>query len=291
VKLPGAPAAPDHAPGALERLAATRLFVLDLDGTVYLSERVFPWTLPFLEAVRAGGRDYLFLTNNSSRGAADYVRKLARLGIPAEPRQVFTSGQATVELLAREGAGRRVYVLGTPELVAEFERGGFQVDERDPDWLVMGFDTTLTYAKLERFCALLREGRRYIATHPDLVCPTERGPIPDIGGTLALAEAVTGRRPERVVGKPNPGILEAASLRTGVPLEQVAMVGDRLYTDVRGGLEAGCLAILVLSGETSRADLPASPFQPHLVVENLGVLNELLERYAKNLPHPGPGLD
>jgi HAD superfamily hydrolase (TIGR01450 family) len=272
----GPAAAPGHAPEALRRLATTRLFVLDLDGTVYLGNRVFPWTLPFLEAVRASGRDYLFLTNNSSRGAADYVRKLATLGIPAEPRQVFTSGQATVELLAREGTGRRVYVLGTPELVAEFERGGFQVDERDPDWLVMGFDTTLTYAKLERFCALLREGRRFVATHPDLVCPTERGPIPDIGGTLALAEAVTGRRPERIVGKPNPGILQAVSLRTGVPLEHLAMVGDRLYTDVRGGLDAGCLAVLVLSGETTCADLDSARFRPHLVVENLSELKDLL---------------
>ena len=259
------------------RLADTRLFVLDMDGTIYLGSRVFPWTLPFLERVRATGRDYLFLTNNSSRGAADYVAKLARLGIPAEPRHVLTSGQATAELLRAElGAGARVWLLGTDELLAEFSRAGFVLDPDDPQAVVLGFDTTLTYAKLDRFCRLVRQGRPYLATHPDLVCPTETGPIPDAGGFLALIEAVTGRRPERVVGKPNPGILQAAARRAGVPCERLAVVGDRLYTDVAGGLAVGALSILVLSGETVAADVPSSPHQPSWVVENLSEITREL---------------
>jgi HAD superfamily hydrolase (TIGR01450 family) len=257
----------------LERLATTRLFVLDMDGTIYLGPRLFPWTLPFLARVVATGRDYLFLTNNSSRGASDYVAKLARLGVPAEPRHVFTSGQATAELLATElGAGGRVWALGTDELLAEFSRAGLVLDPVDPQVIVLGFDTTLTYAKLDRFCRLVREGRPYLATHPDLVCPTEAGPIPDAGGFLALIEAVTGRRPERVIGKPNPGILHAASRRTGVPCEHLAVIGDRLYTDVAGGLAVGALSILVLSGESTRDDVAASPHQPDWAVADLSVI-------------------
>lgn len=257
-------------PHVRERLAATRLFVLDMDGTIYLGSRLFPWTLPFLERVVATGRDYLFLTNNSSKGAADYVAKLARLGVPAEERHVFTSGQATAELLRAElGAGGRVWLLGTDELLAEFSRAGLVLDPVDPQVVVLGFDTTLTYQKLDRFCRLVREGRPYLATHPDLVCPTEAGPIPDVGGFLALVEAVTGRRPERIIGKPNPGILHAVSRRTGVPCEHLAVIGDRLYTDVAGGLAVGALSILVLSGETCADDVAASPHQPAWVVTDL----------------------
>ena len=260
-----------------ERLATTRLFVLDMDGTIYLGSRLFPWTLPFLQRVAATGREHLFLTNNSSRGSADYVAKLRRLGVPTEDRHVFTSGQATAELLAAElGPGGRVWALGTDELLAELERAGLVIDPDDPQVAVLGFDTTLTYAKLDRFCRLVREGRRYLATHPDLVCPTEAGPIPDAGGFLALVEAVTGRRPERVIGKPNPGILQAASRRTGVPCDRMAVVGDRLYTDIAGGLAVGALSILVLSGETTRADLASSPHQPSWVVEDLAEITKEL---------------
>jgi HAD superfamily hydrolase (TIGR01450 family) len=265
-------------PEIRERLGRTRLFVLDMDGTIYLGQRLFPWTLPFLERVAATGRDYLFLTNNSSRGASDYVTKLARLGVPAQPRHVFTSGQATAELLVSElGAGARVWALGTDELLAEFSRAGLVLDPIDPQVIVLGFDTTLTYAKLDRFCRLVREGRPYLATHPDLVCPTEAGPIPDAGGFLALIEAVTGRRPERVIGKPNPEILRAASRRTGVPCEQLAVIGDRLYTDVAGGLAVGALSILVLSGESTRDDVATSPHRPDWVVADLGVITEELQ--------------
>lgn len=260
-----------------ERLASTRLFVLDMDGTIYLGQRLFPWTLPFLQRVAATGRQHLFLTNNSSKGSADYVAKLRRLGVPADDGHVFTSGQATAELLAAElGPGGRVWALGTDELLTELAQTGLVVDPDDPQVVVLGFDTTLTYAKLDRFCRLVREGRRYLATHPDLVCPTEAGPIPDAGGFLALVEAVTGRRPEQVIGKPNPGILHAVARRTGVPCGQMAVIGDRLYTDVAGGLAVGALAVLVLSGETTRADLAGSPHRPGWVVDDLSEITREL---------------
>jgi NagD protein len=261
---------------AREILAPIRQFVLDMDGTIYLGDELFPWTKPFLDAVEATGRDYLFLTNNSSRGAEDYVRKLARLGLPIPSRRMMTSGQATADLLRREPDLSRLWVMGTDELLAEFSRAGFELDPTDPQAVVMGFDTSLTYAKLELFCRLVREGRRYVATHPDFVCPTPRGPIPDIGGTIALVDAVCGRKPDLVVGKPNPGILEAASQRSGVPLGEIAVVGDRLYTDILGARDAGCVSVLVLSGEATRDDLATSEVQPDLVVSDLAELQRYL---------------
>lgn len=261
---------------AKELLAPVRQFVLDMDGTIYLGDELFPWTTPFLERVEETGRDYLFLTNNSSRGAADYVRKLARLGLPIPSRRMMTSGQATAELLGTEPGLERIWVMGTDELLAEFSRAGFVLDPSDPQLVVMGFDTSLTYAKLELICRLIREGRRYVATHPDFVCPTPRGPIPDIGGTIALVDAVTGRKPDLIVGKPNPGILEAVAVRTGIPLQATAVIGDRLYTDIQGARDAGCISILVLSGEASREDLLTSDIQPDLVVEDLAELQGYL---------------
>ena len=259
-----------------DSLADIELFVLDMDGTIYLGERLFPWTLPFLERVRATGRRFRFMTNNSSKSGLDYVGKLRRLGVPVDDDAVYTSGQAATEWLARRGDVRRVHLMGTPALEAEFTRAGFELVDEAPDWLVMGFDTTLTYAKLERFAALARAGVPYLATHPDFVCPTERGPIPDIGGTIALMEAVTGRRPDPVIGKPSPAIFRVMSEASGVPLSRMAVIGDRLYTDMAGARAAGALAILVLSGEATRADLEGSETRPDRVIQDLSELTTAL---------------
>jgi HAD superfamily hydrolase (TIGR01450 family) len=259
-----------------DRLADVELFVLDMDGTIYLGERLFPWTLPFLERVRESGRRFRFMTNNSSKSGLDYVAKLRRLGVPVDDDAVYTSGQAATEWLARRGDVRRVHIMGTPALEAEFRRAGFELVDEAPDWLVMGFDDTLTYAKLERFAALARAGVPYLATHPDLVCPTERGPVPDIGGTIAFMEAVAGRRPDPVIGKPSPAIFRILSEASGVPLSRVAVIGDRLYTDIAGARAAGALAILVLSGEAAAADLEGAEARPDLVIQDLSELTPCL---------------
>ena len=199
-------------------LARIRLFLLDMDGTFYLGRHLLPGALEFMDALAQAGLDFLFLTNNSSKDAGAYAEKLDGLGLPVGPEKILTSGEASVRLLRTRQPEARVYLLGTPSLEGEFRRGGIELVEEDPDLVVLGFDTTLTYRKLERACTFIRRGAGFMATHPDLNCPTEEGFIPDAGAMIALIEASTGVRPE-IIGKPRPAIVEAAVAKTGVPAE------------------------------------------------------------------------
>lgn len=235
-------------------LEQVRCFLLDLDGTFYVGGRLLPGSRPFMAALARTGRDYLFVTNNSSQHAGHYADKLARMGFPVPQVKVFTSGEATALYLQRRYPGARLYVVGTPALEEEMRRHGFELSQEIPDAAdvaVLGFDTTLTYQKMRRLCDLARQGLPYVATHPDFNCPVEGGYIPDIGAMIAFVRASTGRDPE-VIGKPQAEMARAAMARTGLEPHQLAMVGDRLYTDIAMGKGAGILSILVLSGETSR---------------------------------------
>ncbi|MCQ2446535.1 MAG: HAD-IIA family hydrolase [Clostridia bacterium] len=230
------------------------LFLLDMDGTIYLGNDLFPETPGFLEAVRRKGARYVFLTNNSSKNKQSYVEKLNRLGIAATEEDVFSSGDATAIWL-RENGYQSMYLVGNTALKGLFEKEGFLITENDPDCVVLGFDTELTYEKLCKAHDLLRAGKTWICTHPDLVCPMEAGrTIPDTGAMIRLLEASTGRHPDYIIGKPNKIIIDAAlSLYHGTR-EKTCMVGDRLYTDIAVGKNAGIGSILVLSGETSLED-------------------------------------
>lgn len=252
------------------------MFLLDMDGTIYLGNRLFDCTKPFLETVRATGRRYIFLTNNSSKDRLAYVEKLARLGIAAGPDEVFTSGEATTLRLRATMPGASLAVFGMPTLEREFENAGFRLVERDPDAVVLGFDMAFDYAKMTRLCDLVREGRPYIATHPDFNCPVENGFIPDIGAVIEYVKASTGRAPDEVVGKPHAGIVDAVAAKYGVAKDRICMVGDRLYTDIALGANAGISTALVLSGETSAADAAASPHKPTWTFANLGGIREAL---------------
>ena len=256
--------------------ARVGLFLLDMDGTIYLGDRLFDCTKPFLETVRALGKRYLFLTNNSSKDRTAYVEKLARLGIAAEPDDVFTSGEATTRLLRARMPGASVAVFGMPTLEREFRESGFRLVERAPDVVVLGFDQAFDYAKMTRLCDLVREGRPYVATHPDFNCPVDGGFVPDIGAAIAYVKASTGREPDEVVGKPHAGIVDAIVGKYGVPKDRICMVGDRLYTDIALGAEAGIATTLVLSGETSAADAAASPFKPTWTFPDLAGLRAAL---------------
>ena len=254
------------------------LFLLDMDGTIYLGDRLFDCAKPFLETVKTLGKRYLFLTNNSSKDRAAYVEKLARLGIDAAPDEIFTSGEATTRLLRGRMPGAAVAVFGTPTLEREFREAGFRLVERAPDVVVLGFDQTFDYAKMTRLCDLVREGRPYVATHPDFNCPVDGGFIPDIGASIAYVKASTGREPDEIVGKPHAGIVDAVVAKYGVPKERLCMVGDRLYTDIALGAEAGIATALVLSGETSAEDAAASPFRPTWTFPDLSGLRARLAR-------------
>lgn len=264
--------------GSRERLSAIGAFAMDMDGTIYLGDRLLPGASLWLEAVRGRNRPLVFLTNNSSRSRTDYVDKLNDLGLEVTGDNVMTSGEATLGYLAERHAGARVFLVGTPSLTREFVDAGVPLADapREADLVVLGFDTTLTYARLQALCDGVRQGLPFIATHPDFNCPTEDGYMPDVGSFLALVEASTGRRPDAVIGKPSPWMTEALSRRLGLPPREIAYVGDRLYTDVAMARESGMLAVLTLTGETGLRDLEGSEVQPDLVVDDLLELRTLL---------------
>jgi len=251
-----------------------RCFLFDMDGTLYLGDNLLPGAKLFLSELDDRNVPYYLLTNNSSRSRADYVAKLDRLGLRTPAERIFSSGEATAIYLNKKGGGKRIFMVGTPSLEKEFEDYGFQLVQEDPNFAVLGFDTTLTYEKLWKLCDFAKDGVPYIATHPDINCPTETGFMPDIGAMMAFVETSTGRKPDVIVGKPNPPIIEAIVEKTGYDVNQLAMVGDRLYTDIAMG-KTGITTILVLSGETKESDVQSADHKPDYVVENIQGLREL----------------
>lgn len=264
----------------LTKLTDIRHFLLDMDGTVYLGERLLPGAHELIGLLRSKGIGFHFLTNNSSRHRGQYAKKLQRLGLDVLAEQIFTSGEATAIYLEKETPEAEIYLVGTPALEEEFRNHGFSLVEDNPTRVVLGFDTTLTYEKLWRLCDFVRAGLPYIATHPDLNCPTEDGFMPDIGAIIAFVEASTGRRPDVIVGKPNAPIVEAIVEKTGTPVEALCMVGDRLYTDIALGA-TGITTVLVLTGETGQDDLLEASHQPDIVVQNLAEFTDILRVHLR----------
>lgn len=259
------------------KLVGINAFVLDMDGTVFLGEQLLPGAREFVDYLKSSQVPFLFLTNNSSKHRGLYAEKLKRLGLDVDASLIFTSGEATAHFLREQFPHiQRIDLFGTGALEEEFRGHGFILTTKDPQALVLGFDTTLTYEKLWRLCDGVRAGIPYFATHPDINCPLENGVMPDIGAMIAFVTASTGRNPDVIIGKPNPPVVKALEKRLGLPANQICMVGDRLYTDIALGA-AGLGTILVLSGETQLADVKDSPFQPDLVVENLAHLFELIK--------------
>lgn len=260
-----------------QRLASVTCFLLDMDGTFYLGDDLLDGSLAFMDALRRTGRRALFLTNNSSKDASTYVRKLRRMGVAEPFLRVYTSGQATGRYVLRAFSGKRAFLLGNELLRGELSAMGVAIDDERPDYVLVGFDTTLDYRKLTRVCDLVRAGLPYVATHPDFNCPTERGFIPDIGAIMAFIEASTGRGPDVIIGKPHAGIVEGALEIMEATPGECAMVGDRLYTDIATGVHFGMTAILVLTGEASMEDVAKSDVKPHIIVERLSNLIPYLE--------------
>ena len=259
-------------------LASKKLFLFDMDGTLYLGDRLFDFTKPLLREIRRIGGKYLFMTNNSSKSVADYIKKLEKLGISSTREDFITSSQATAYYLHKHHQGQRLYVCGTESLKEELRGEGFEVTEKveDTDCIVMGFDTELTFQKLHdvSYLLLTRE-LPYIATNPDLVCPTEFGSVPDCGSVCQMIFNATGKRPV-VIGKPSPLMPQLAMDRLGYSKEETCVIGDRIYTDVKSGLNAGITGILVMSGETTPEILAQSEDKPHLVLESAKEILEVL---------------
>ena len=256
-----------------------KLFLFDMDGTLYLGDRLYDFTIELLDTIKKTGGRYMFMTNNSSKSVADYIKKLDRLGIKANSEDFITSSQATGYYLNKHHKGKVLYVCGTESLKDELRRGGFEVSEdiSKTDVIVMGFDTELTFKKLHdvSYLLLTRENIPYIATNPDYVCPTEFGSVPDCGSVCDMLYNVSKRRPI-FIGKPSKLMPELAMEKTGYTKEETAVIGDRIYTDIKSGLNAGATTILVMSGETTYEILEKSEDKPDYVLESArGILEEI----------------
>lgn len=258
------------------RLQPIKCFMLDMDGTFYLGDRLLDGSLDFLEKLNATGRKSLFVTNNSSKSASVYQKKLERMGVKLLNRNVLTSGHAAASYCRREFAGKKAFLLGNDMLRDELVQLGLRIDNERPDYVLIAYDTTLDYAKMTAVCDFVRAGLPYIATHPDFNCPTETGFAPDIGAIIAFIEASTGRRPDLILGKPYAGIVEEALRLTGLQKHELAMVGDRLYTDIATGKNFGMLSILVLTGEATLEDVKTTGIEPDLIFERLSAMNPYL---------------
>lgn len=253
-----------------ESLKNIELFLFDMDGTLYLGDTLFDFTKELLAEIKRQGKRYLFMTNNSSKSPKSYVEKLKKLGIEACLDDFITSSQATCYYLNEHHKGARLYVCGTASFKEELAQNGFEITEDidKTDCIVSGFDTELTFKKLEDISKMLcTRDLPYIATNPDYVCPTEFGSVPDCGSVADMIFNATGKRP-LFIGKPSPLMPELALKKWGVEKQNAAVIGDRIYTDVKSGLNAGILAILVMSGETTKEILDSSPDKPDLVLES-----------------------
>lgn len=259
-------------------LKKIKLYLFDMDGTLYIGNRLFYFTPQLLSTIRAAGKKYLFITNNSSKSVDAYVEKLGGLGISAASEDFLTSSQATAQYLKNNHSGKKLYVCGTASLKAELSENGFTVteDTDEAECIVMGFDTELTFKKLEDVSKMLcTRSIPYIATNPDYVCPTEFGSVPDCGSVCDMIYNATGKRPV-VIGKPSPRMIELAMQKEGTAPEETAVIGDRIYTDIKSGLNAGAKTVLVMSGETTQEILSQSCDKPDIVMENAGELIKLI---------------
>ena len=280
-------------PELKQRLAGIRHVALDMDGTIYMGNSLFPFTIPFLRRLREMGITYSFLTNNPSKSLDDYLLKLHKMGIEATEEEMYTTTVATIDYLkAHYPSARRLFLLGTPSMISQFEKAGYisTADSADdvPDVVIAAFDMSLVYSRLCRAAWWIAQGLPYIATNPDRVCPTnERTVLVDCGSICRCLEHATGRRPDITLGKPDPNMLIGIEQQKQLRPEQIAMVGDRIYTDTATAHNAGAFGVLVLSGETTletalevkrKAETSPNPefFPPDLIVENVAELGRLI---------------
>ena len=259
-------------------LRRVRHVVMDMDGTIYRGATLFPCTLPWLEFLRAHDLGFTFLTNNSSRSRQAYLDKLARLGIQVDASQMYTSTWNTVDYLREHYPGQtRLFILGTPSLRAEMSAAGFADVEQDPDLVVVGFDTGLTYERLCRTGYWIARGKPYIATHPDLICPTDAETLlVDCGSICACLSAATLRQPDQVLGKPNPAMLWPIAARHGIQPAEMLMVGDRLQTDILLAARAGALSCKIANPAEDGVYDHGLTVRPDFCVNHLGELQALM---------------
>lgn len=261
-----------------------KLFIFDMDGTIYLGGIPFDFAKRFIKNLRRSGKKVMFFTNNASHTSPFYLKKLERLGFEPTEEEIMTSGDVTFEFLKRRRAGKSIYMVATDELVEEYRAKGLNILNgdndsaiREADIVITSFDTSLTYEKLNVACRLIREGAEYLSTHPDFNCPTEDGFIPDSGAIAALVTASTGKTPT-YFGKPYKETVEMIGEATGFTNDEMCIFGDRLYTDIALGKSFGVTSVLVLSGETKSADVDAAETKdkPDFVFDSLDDVDKIM---------------
>jgi len=271
----------------MSRLRKIKHVALDMDGTIYMGMSLFPFTKPFLAGLKSMGVNYSFLTNNPSKCIADYLRKLENMGIAATEEEMYTTALATIDYIKTNyPQAKRLFLLGTPSMISEFEKAGFVSTADDPadvpDVIVAAFDMSLVYSRLCRAAWWISQGVPYIATNPDRVCPTDQKVVlVDCGSICACLAHATGRHPDITLGKPDPNMLSGIVNRYGLKSDEIAMVGDRIYTDIEMAHNADAFGVLVLSGETTLEVADAAPKQPHLICDSIEVLGELIAEAHK----------
>ena len=264
----------------IQEIFDKKLYIFDMDGTIYLGNIVFDYAIRFIDRLRASGKKVLFFTNNASHTNEFYLERLQKRGFSPRAEEIMTSGDVTIEFLKRHRAGKTVYLIGTDELVENFRDSGIDLVDEDAeacDIVVSSFDTTLTYAKLNAACRFVRNGSEYLSTHPDYNCPTETGFLPDSGAIAAFITASTDVSPT-YFGKPYRETVEMIEEATGFDKSEMCIFGDRLYTDIALGKKHGVCAILVLSGETTEEDLQKASLeeQPDFVFPSLAEVDRAM---------------
>ncbi len=271
----------------MARTSKLKHVALDMDGTIYNGSTLFPFTIDFLNKLRSVGVRYSFLTNNPSKSIDAYLKKLADLGITATRDEIYNSTLATIDYLkANHPELKKLFLLGTPSMIEEFERAGYISTKDDPndvpDAVIVAFDMSLVYARLCRACWWVKKGLPYFATNPDRICPTDQETIlPDCAALCACVESATGRKPDIVFGKPDPSMLTGIINHYNYKSEEVAMVGDRIYTDVMTAHNANAFGVLVLTGEATLADAKTATQPIDLVVESIETLGNIIEKTHK----------
>ena len=280
-------------PELRDKLSIIKRLALDMDGTIYLGSTLFPFTIDFLDSMKNAGVGYSFLTNNPTKSVADYLKKLEGMGIHADNDNMYTTSLAAIDYIkSHYPQARRLFLLGTPSMISQFEKAGFESCSDDPDdvpdVLVVAFDPTLVYSRLCRASWWASQGIPYVATNPDRVCPTDQRTIlVDCGSICRCIESASGRKPDITLGKPDPNMLYGIMDKYGLKPEEVAMVGDRIYTDTATAHNAGAFGVLVLSGETTletaekvAADAASNPnpefYPPDLIVRDVKELGDLI---------------
>lgn len=264
----------------IDILKNKKLFIFDMDGTVYLGNNVFPFAIDFINNLRKAGKRVLFFTNNASRSPDTYLERLSKMGFSPQKDEIMTSGDVTAEFLVRNRKGKSVYLVGTPDLEKNFRERGINLlrgNEEKVDIVVTSFDLTLTYEKMKNACRFIMNGAEYLSTHPDFNCPTENGFIPDSGAISAFVTASTGKTPT-YFGKPYKETLSMISEFTQIDSEDMCIFGDRLYTDIALGKRHGVTAVLVLTGETTLMDVDEAKAEdkPDFIFESLDETNKLV---------------